>query len=569
MPSAPTTTARALLLGLTRAHACRIVCGAVFYLLSGAGSMSLLWLLGRIVDAGVIARDRGAFAYWLTLLVILAVVQPLCWSMGFRLIGGAEARSQRSLLRCLTDHLNTVGTGVRGSVSAGELLNLASEDTRKTASAITDVGLFCNSLAMFVVGSFLVWSIHPLLGTLVVAGGVVTASLTGPLLGRLQRHQSDYRTMTSDLSARAADIVGGLRVLRGIGGEARFAARYRERSVALRHLGYRVADSSSWIHALKTSIPILFVAAITWAGALLATDGTITIGGLVSAFGFATSFIAVSGVMLGAANFLVGARVAAHRIVGFLSIQADVDDGGAAPGSSGELYDPETGLRVPRTGLIVVATAETTAALAACERLSRHRRSEAVWGDKPLAAYALAEVRQRIMLLTDEDHLFAGTLGETLRAEPSAAHMAIEIACAVDLYTSLGGALDARVAEGGRNLSGGQRQRLRLARALAAMPETLLAVEPTSAVDAHTESLVAERVSAARAMKSTVVVTTSPLWSARADRVAWMVRGKVHAVGTHAELLNDPVYRALTSRGADRGLASFAGGHLCVRSGTS
>jgi ABC-type transport system involved in cytochrome bd biosynthesis fused ATPase/permease subunit len=116
------------------------------------------------------------------------------------------------------------------------------------------------------------------------------------------------------------------------------------------------------------------------------------------------------------------------------------------------------------------------------------------------------------------------------------------------VYSSLGSTLDGQITNGGRNLSGGQRQRLRLARALAADAEVLLAVEPTSAVDAHTESLIAERVSASRAGRTTAVVTASPLWLARADQVAWMVDGKVRAVGSHAELSLQGEYRSLTSR---------------------
>ena len=54
--------------------------------------------------------------------------------------------------------------------------------------------------------------------------------------------------------------------------------------------------------------------------------------------------------------------------------------------------------------------------------------------------------------------------------------------------------LDAEVEERGRSFSGGQRQRLVLARALAADPEVLVLVEPTSAVDAHTEARIAERL---------------------------------------------------------------------------
>ncbi|SDE54849.1 ABC transporter transmembrane domain-containing protein [Glycomyces harbinensis] len=551
MPLAPPPTPWRLLVGFARPHPRRIAFGVLMYLLSGATSMTQLWMLGRVVDEGFIARDGGALAFWLALITCAVIAQPVFWSTGFRMFVGAEAANQRTIVRMLTDHLNTAGTGLRGKVSAGELVNLPSEDTRRAARAISDVGFFVNNLTMFVVGSVLVWSIHPLLGVVIVAGSAVTALVTGPLLGRLQRRQADYREMIGDLTANAADIVGGLRVLRGIGGDLLFAERYRERSAALQRTGYRVANSSSWIHALRYSMPIVFVAAITWTGALLAADGAISIGGLASAFSFATVFIAVSGNFIGTANFLVAAWVGTKRIARFLAIETDVDDEGTLRGAGGELRDPDSGLVVPADGLTVVVTAETAPALAACERLARYRDSEAAWGANPLGAYALAEVRERIMLLTDEDYLFAATLGETLRVEPNAALAAIETACAHDVYTGLGATLGAEVAEGGRNLSGGQRQRLRLARALAAAPQTLLAVEPTSAVDSHTESLIAERVTATRALLATLVVTASPLWLAHADRVVWMVDGKVHATGTHAELLDDPAYRVLTSHGAD------------------
>lgn len=555
MPSRPRLerplTPLRLLVGLARPHKGRIVIGALFYLLAGASSMSQLWMIGRIVDEGFIARDASALVYWLSLTAIAVTAQPILWSMGFRQFVGAEGANQRTIVRRLTDHLNAAGTGVRGRVSSGELVNLPSEDTRRAARSIDDFGFFFNNFAMFTVGSALVWSIHPLLGVVIIAGSIVTALIAGPLLGRLQRRQSDYREMIGDLTAHAADIVGGLRVLRGIGGDLLFAERYREHSAALQDKGYRVANSSSWIHALRNSMPIVFVAAITWTGAILAANGAITIGGLASAFSFATVFIAVSGNFIGLANFLVAAWVAAGRIVQFLGVNTDVDDSGTTRGNGGELRDPESGLAVPVGGLTAVVTAETAPALEACERLARYRDSGAVWGARPLEEYTLAEVRERIMLLTDEDYLFAGSLAETLRVDPDQALAALETACAADVYSGLGGSLDGRVAEGGQNLSGGQRQRLRLARAIAAEPEVLLAVEPTSAVDAHTESLVAERVTAARHGQSTLVVAASPMWLARADRVVWMVEGKVHAVGSHAELLDDPDYRRLASHRAD------------------
>ena len=96
--------------------------------------------------------------------------------------------------------------------------------------------------------------------------------------------------------------------------------------------------------------------------------------------------------------------------------------------------------------------------------------------------------------------------------------------------------LPGEVAADGRNLSGGQRQRVRLARALCRRPETLVAIEPTSAVDAHTEAAVAERLAAARRGLGTVLVTTSPALLEQADVVHFLRDGRVAATGTHRAL---------------------------------
>ena len=77
-------------------------------------------------------------------------------------------------------------------------------------------------------------------------------------------------------------------------------------------------------------------------------------------------------------------------------------------------------------------------------------------------------------------------------------------------------------------------------------------MEPTSAVDAHTEARIARRLREARAGRTTVVVTTSPLMLDQADRVVLVEDGRVVAEGGHRELLRSRAdYRDTVTRGED------------------
>ena len=88
-----------------------------------------------------------------------------------------------------------------------------------------------------------------------------------------------------------------------------------------------------------------------------------------------------------------------------------------------------------------------------------------------------------------------------------------------------------------------------LARALALDPEVLVLVEPTSAVDAHTEARIASRLRAQRCGRITVVTTSSPLVLGAVDEVAFLREGRIVATGRHEDLLDEvPDYRMVVTR---------------------
>ena len=538
------------LIRIVRSQAGPVSLGFVSLSVSGVCFVLLPWAVSRIVDEVIIPADTGGLLPWTALLAAVAFGGSWLFITGFRFLFKAESHIRIGTVHELTDHLNAAGTGVRGSVSPGEMVNLSTEDTYRTGSFVFQLGFGWMSLVMMGVGIGLLWAASASLGATAAIGLFVIGFVVGPVLARLQHHQIAYRAEVATVTSQAADVVGGLRVLRGLGGEEQFSERYRDASGKLREAGYGVAASDSWVQGLRASLPLALIAVVTWVGARQALAGTITVGELSAAFGM-TSVLAIhAGSMISTAQSFITAHVSARRLTAFYRTRNDVDQSGDGSGG-GELVDEESGLAILPGKLTVVVSSETGPAAAALKRLARFEDSQARWGERLLCEVDLSEVRKRILLLHD-DHLFAQTLGETLRAEPAAALAALEDACAADVYSSLGSTLDGEVDGGGRNLSGGQRQRLRLARALAADAEYLLAVEPTSAVDAHTESLIAERVARARRGRTTAVVTASPLWLSHADWVVWITDGKVRACGTHDELSADDDYRSLTSRQESR-----------------
>jgi ABC-type bacteriocin/lantibiotic exporter with double-glycine peptidase domain len=203
-----------------------------------------------------------------------------------------------------------------------------------------------------------------------------------------------------------------------------------------------------------------------------------------------------------------------------------------------------------RLTALVADEPDETAAVA--DRLGRYSPGQVRWGDVPLEQLSRDVVRRRILVSDTGSNLFSGDLQEALDVHGhglEAVTAALSAASGEDILEALPGGLHAEVAERGRSFSGGQRQRLVLARALAADPEVLVLVEPTSAVDAHTEARIAERLPEQRAGRTTVVTTTSPLMLDCADHVAFFEAGRVVAVGTHRDLLRDvPAYRHVVTR---------------------
>ncbi|MBA2809085.1 ABC transporter ATP-binding protein [Streptomyces sp. KM273126] len=521
------------------------------------------YLLSRAIDDGLEPSDGAALVGWTTALLAAGTLNAFLGLLRHRTMTQLRMDGNFRTVKVVVDQATRLGAVLPGRTGAGEVVTIGVGDVQTIAFSLTAVGPGVAAIVVYGIVAALLLSVSLQLAVVVLLGVPLIAVLVGPLMGRLQGAETEYRERQGVLTARIGDLAGGLRVLNGLGGKGLFADAFRRDSGALRAQGYRVGSVTSWMQALGLGLPTLFLAVVTWLAARLAAQGEISIGELVAVYGYVAVLVVPVAFFVECGYQLSRGVVAARRVVRFLALEpvASGPDALDAPSSEAVLCDPESGVRVVPGRLTALVGARPGDLATVVDRLGRYTESAATWGVARLDGIDLAQVRERILVADNEADLFAGTLRDLVSGRRDHGvgdddiARAVRAAVADDIVRGLPDGLDSAVDAQGRNLSGGQRQRVRLARALLADPEVLLAVEPTSALDAHTEATVAARLRAARAGRTTVVTTTSPLLLNQVDTVCFLVDGKVTATGSHDRLLvEEPEYRALVARDTEVGI---------------
>jgi ABC-type multidrug transport system fused ATPase/permease subunit len=527
---------------------------------SAAVLFAVLWMVcqavvpavvGKAIDAGLTRHDGGDLALWSLVLLGIGAVQALAGVL----------RHRRAVYNWLSAAFRTIQASVRKSgemgvalprrLDAGEVVAIGTADISHIGNAIDITARGTGSvIAVLTVTVLLLFTSVPL-GLVVIFGIPLLTAVVSLLIRPLHRRQQEYREQQGQLTGRATDLVGGLRVLRGVGGEPVMADRYRAGSQSLRAAGLRVARVEALLDGAQVLVPGIFLVLVTWLGARFALEGRITVGQLVSFYGYAAFLVSPLRQLTETIDKLTRGHVSGRRVVEMLRVESDLPEPAhAAPvPRSGDLVDPVSGLVVRAGRVTAVAAALPADAVAIADRLGRYSRAGdgTLLSGVPLKELELTALRERIVVADNDSRLFSGPLRDDLDPDDTGrAPAALAAASADDVVAELPGGLDSEVAERGRSFSGGQQQRLRLARALVADPEILVLVEPTSAVDAHTEARIADRLGPARRGRTTVVCSTSPLVLDRADHVVYVEDGVAVAEGTHRELLDSSLAYART-----------------------
>jgi ABC-type multidrug transport system fused ATPase/permease subunit len=528
-------------------------------------AFNALWVLGQVltpaaigeaVNAGLTARSQAALIWWGLAVLGLGVVQAISAMFVERFEMLARVRAGYQTMQSVTRHACQLGATVSRRVSAGDLVTVGVSDIALIGEALQYGARGAGGAVGFVVVAVVMLIASWQIGLLVLIAVPVIMLITTRLSRLLRERQRQVRAEQRELADQAVDIVRGLRVLRGFGGERIFAGRYRDGSQQLRFTVLRQAQASAMMGAASTFLPgLLLVGVVALAGERVLSK-QLSVGQMVAFYGYATYLLSPISRMTIAVNKAMQGHVAAANITRLLQMEPDIKPGPgseAMPGA-GALADPVSGLAVPASGFMAVVC-NAGDAVTLSDRLGRYVDSGATYDGQVLRALPLAGVRGRILVGTGDAHLFAGPLRREL--DPAGRldgaddllWAAVDAAAARDIIEALPDQLETSIAAGGREFSGGQQQRLRVVRTLMADPEVLILIDPTSAVDAHTESAMAAGIARLREGRTTIVFTTSILLLNQADHVALVIDGTVAAEGSHEHLMGDERYRSLVERG--------------------
>ncbi|MFD4540515.1 ABC transporter ATP-binding protein [Streptomyces bauhiniae] len=536
-------------------------------LAAGAGIVGP-WLVGRIVDDVRAGRGAGAVDR-LALWILLCALAQLVLARWARYV--AHRFGERTLARVretFVERLLGLPASVVERAGTGDLTARGTADVATVGSTLRDIGpelLVYAVQALFVLGAVFVLS--PWLGLFGLLGLTPVWLAVRWYLRRARDAYLAEGAATSAVAEIVAATAAGARTVEAFRLEKARTAASREALEQSRRSRYRTLGLRTvFFPSVEISYTIP-VAGVLLVGGWLHGRGLIGLGAVVAGALYMRQFTDPLDMVLMRLEQLQASGASFARVEGVAEAPRAPVDTTRTPADDrievrGVRYAYERGGEVLRGVDLTVRPGERLAVVGASgagkTTLSRlmagidaPASGSVTVGGVPMAELEPARLRRQVVLVTQEHHVFLGSVRDNLLiAEPGATDEELWralVAVGADGWVrELPGGLDTGLGQGGRATDGSQAQQLALARVVLADPHTLILDEATALLDPATARHT-ERGLAAVLAGRTVIAVAHRLHTAHdADRVAVMEDGLVTELGTHDELVAaDGAYAAL------------------------
>jgi ATP-binding cassette subfamily B protein len=534
--------ARRLLRDQLRAHRRVLALGAVAGIGWQAAAALAPLALGRGVDA-LAAGDTGTWMWWAAALLALGVLEAGCTALRHRQAITAYVGTTRLLRNRLLAAVLRHDDPARAATDPGRLTSLAETDVMRVSSFVDAVAHTIGYAVSVVVVAVLLVLTDPVLALCVLAPLSAAALLVLALRARTRRAWSDRQDAVAAATSTVVAGLGAHEALAGLGAGRHVADVLSRQTEQVRRRGLAVARVEALLETTVTALTGTGLALVLLAGGVRAAEGTIPVGTLVAAAGWALFLVVPVRTLAERVQTAQRALVSAGRLGEELDRRTHVvpPEHGRSPAGAGDvrltgvsiaglLHDVD--LHVPAGGrLAVVDDGVAGSALAALLPRLRDPDSGTVAIDGADVRHLdLAALRRAVVLVPREPVLTGDTVADAVRegtgADDDEVQVALWTAAADDV---LARGLTAPLGEQGAELSGGQRQRVALARALLAGPRILVLDGAASALDAVTEQVLVARLGRylRRTGTSLVAVTDRAGLIGLADRVVTVHNGRL------------------------------------------
>jgi ATP-binding cassette subfamily B protein len=552
------------------------VLGALLALLfTAAITLSMGQGIKLLVDQGLATQSPAALRQSLLLFFVLVLALAFGTYTRFYLVSWIGERVVADIRRRVFDHLIELHPGFYESNRSSEIQSRLTADTTLLQSVIgSSLSMALRNLIMLVGGSVLLVVTNPKLSGIVLAAlplVVAPILLFGRRVRALSRQSQDR---VADVGSYVGEVLGQIKTVQAYNHQNEDKRRFGESAEAAFDVARKRIAQRSWLITVVIVLVLGAVGVMLWVGGMDVIAGRIS-GGELAAFVF---YALIVGSSFGTLSEVIGelqrAAGAAERIGELLRSSNAI----VAPEQPQHLPQQVRG-RIELQGVrfaypsrsdsyaidgidLQVAAGETLALVGPSGagkstlfdlllRFFDPQAGRILIDGVPIDQLDPRELRACFALVSQNPALFFGTVEDNIRygrlhASQAEVEAAARAAYAHEFIERLPQGYQTHLGEAGLGLSGGQRQRLAIARALLADAPILLLDEATSALDAESEHLIQQALPTLMSGRTTLVIAHRLATVKQAERIAVIERGRLAAIGSHAQLLaGSPLYARL------------------------